>query len=133
VSAKTAYLDTSAFLKLVVADRGSVALQRALTHWPDRVSASLLRTEAVRALRRAGRTEQVGAARRLMRGLTLVRLDEPLLDRAAELEPLGLRSLDALHLAAALTVGPDLGVFLTYDLRLAEAATNAGLVVDSPA
>jgi predicted nucleic acid-binding protein len=68
-----------------------------------------------------------------MRGLTLVRLDEPLLDRAAELEPLGLRSLDALHLAAALTVGPDLGVFLTYDLRLAEAATNAGLVVDSPA
>jgi predicted nucleic acid-binding protein len=133
VSAKTAYLDTSAFLKLVVAERGSVALQRALTHWPQRVSASLLRTEAVRALRRAGRTEQVGTARRLMRGLTLVRLDEPLLDRAAELEPLGLRSLDALHLAAALTVGPDLGVFLTYDLRLAEAATNAGLVVDSPA
>ena len=133
MSGRAAYLDTSAFLKLVAEEAESSALQRALARWPDRASATLLRTEAVRALRRAGMSDRVGAARRLMGGLTLVRVDEPLLDRAADLEPLGLRSFDAIHLAAALSVGSDLGVLLTYDARLAEAATAAGLVVAAPA
>jgi predicted nucleic acid-binding protein len=132
MSASTAYLDTSAFLKLVTTEPESAALQKALTRWPDRSSATLLRTEAVRALRRAGMSDRVGAARRLMGGLTLVRVDEPLLDRAADLAPLGLRSLDAIHLAAALAVGSDLGVLLTYDAHLADAAAAAGLVVASP-
>src|SRR5579884_2432397 len=62
----------------------------------------------------------------------LVRLDEPLLDRAGELEPRTLRSLDAMHLAAALAIGPELGAFLTYDERLAEAARGVGLTVHAP-
>jgi predicted nucleic acid-binding protein len=132
MSGRAAYLDTSAFLKLVTEEAESAALRKALTRWPEQVSATLLRTEAVRALRRAGMSDRVGAARRLMRGLTLVRVDEPLLDRAADLEPASLRSLDAIHLAAALTVGSDLGVVLTYDTRLAAAATAAGLVVAAP-
>lgn len=133
MSARTAYLDTSAFLKLVVVEPESAALQKALARWPDQVSATLLRTEAIRALRRAGMPDRVGSARRLMRGLTLVRIDEPMLDTAADLEPAHLRSLDAIHLAAALSVGPDLGAFLTYDARLAAAAVDAGLVVEAPA
>jgi len=64
--------------------------------------------------------------------LHLIRLDEPLLDRAADLDPTELRSLDAIHLAAALSVGPDLGVFVTYDERLAQAAEASGLIVDAP-
>jgi predicted nucleic acid-binding protein len=62
----------------------------------------------------------------------LVRLDEPLLDRAAGLNPLGLRSLDAIQLAAALAVGPDLAVFLTYDSHLADAEGAVGLRVEAP-
>ncbi|HYZ02377.1 MAG TPA: VapC toxin family PIN domain ribonuclease, partial [Candidatus Binatia bacterium] len=58
--------------------------------------------------------------------------DEPLLDRAAELDPRGLRPLDAIHLAAALAIGPDLGAFLTYDERLADAARRQGLTVHAP-
>ncbi|MHB1893709.1 MAG: hypothetical protein ACYCTZ_09490 [Candidatus Dormibacteria bacterium] len=45
---------------------------------------------------------------------------------------MGLRSLHAIHLAAALAIGPDLAVLLTYDHRLAGAARATGLVVDSP-
>ena len=132
MNGRTAYLDTSAFVKLVVAEPESSALRRYLVGWPQRVSAALIRTEAVRALRRAGYEHRVGAARRLLGGMTLIRLDEPLLDRAAELDPREMRSLDAVHLATALAIGSDLGVVVTYDARLADAANQLGLTVSAP-
>ncbi|MBV9546557.1 MAG: type II toxin-antitoxin system VapC family toxin [Chloroflexi bacterium] len=132
MSASAAYLDTSAFLKLVVAEAESAALRRFLLRWPDRTSASLLRTETIGALRRAGYDQHVGHARRLFRTIRLIALDELLLDRAAELDPRELRSLDAIHLAAAMLVGSDLGAFVTYDQRLAAAAQDVGLPVHSP-
>ena len=132
MSASVAYLDTSAFVKLVVTEPESLALHARLRRWPDRASATLLRTESVRALRRSGNDHLVGRARRLFGAITLVRLDEPLLDRAGELEPAGLRSLDAIHLAAALSISSDLGALFTYDDRLREAALTRGLDVESP-
>jgi len=132
MNGRAAYLDTSAFVKLIVAEPESAALRARLGRWPARVSASLLRTETVRALRRSGHDHLVGLARRLFAGLVLVRLDEPMLDRAGDLEPAELRSLDAVHLAAALSVGPDLGAVFTYDDRLRSAATDLGLDVESP-
>lgn len=132
MNGKAAYLDTSAFLKLVVSEPESAALKRFLGRWPERTSATLVRTESVRALRRAGYDSQVGPARRLLGTMRLIRLDEPLLDRASELEPREMRSLDALHLAAALALGSDLGVLVTYDERLAAAALHAGLTTESP-
>jgi len=47
--------------------------------------------------------------------------------------PAGLRSLDAIHLASALTLGDELDAFVTYDARQADAARAAGLTVESPA
>jgi predicted nucleic acid-binding protein len=132
MSARTAYLDTSAFVKLIVAEPESVALRDRLGRWPERVSATLLRTETVRALRRSGNDKLIGQARRLFTTIGLIRLDEPLLDRAGDLDPRELRSLDSVHLAAALSIGPDLSVLLTYDDRLKEAALLHGVDVQSP-
>lgn len=132
MSGSGAYLDTSAFLKLIVAEPESPAMRARLARWPDRASATLLRTEAARALRRSGNEHLVGQARRLFGAIRLVRLDEPLLDRAGDLGPAPLRSLDAVHLAAALSIGPDLGVLFTYDERLRGAALAQGLDVESP-
>ncbi len=132
MNGKAAYLDTSAFLKLIVSERESGALRRFLLRWPERTSAILLRTEAIRALRRAGYDSHVGAARRLFGTMRLIRLDQPLLDRASELDPPEMRSLDAIHLGAALTIGSDLGVLVTYDERLADSARRRGLTVSSP-
>jgi predicted nucleic acid-binding protein len=120
-------------VKLLVDEPESGALRRRLRRWPDRVSATLLRTETVRALRRSGNDHLVANARRLFATIHLVRLDEPLLDQAADLRPAELRSLDAVHLAAALSIGPDLGVVVTYDNRMAHAAKALGLDVESPA
>jgi predicted nucleic acid-binding protein len=132
VAGAVAYLDTSAFVKLVVAEPESSALRRAIVRWPQRASSTLLRTETIRALRRSGNTGQVPAARRLLRGVSMIRVDEPLLDRAADLEPAELRTLDAIHLASALEIGQDLGVMIAYDIRLKAAAQAYGLAVESP-
>ncbi len=133
MNGRVAYLDTSAFVKLIVAEAESGALRRRLRDWPRRASATLLRTETVRALRCAGYDDDViGQARRLFGGLILVRIDEPLLDRAGDLGARHMRTLDAVHLAAALSIGPDLGVVVTYDDRLGEAARRHGLDVEGP-
>lgn len=132
MSGRVAYLDSSAFVKLVVTEPESAALRRVLTRWPDQASSTLLRTEVGRALRRSGHGHLVGPARRLIGAIRLVRLDEPLLDRASELEPVPLRTLDAVHLATAMAIGSDLGIFFTYDDRLGAAASAGGLVVAAP-
>ena len=67
----------------------------------------------------------------LLSSIALVRIDEPVLIGAAAQEPRELRSLDAIHLATALSIdGVD--VLVTYDLRLAAAATEVGLAVAVP-
>ena len=120
--ARVAYLDTSAFVKLVVREPESEALHAALVHWPVRVAAALVRTETIRALARSGNDRYVGRARRLLETVHTIRLDEPLLDRAGGLDPPQMRSLEAIHLAAALSIRPDVGVIFAYDARLSEAA-----------
>ncbi len=52
--------------------------------------------------------------------------------RAARLEPASLRTLDAIHLATALTLGTDLAGLVTYDGKLAEAAVSEGFDVLAP-
>ena len=95
MSADVAYVDTSAFVKLLVREPESTALRSALREWPRRASSSLLRVELVRVIRRAGLPAVVGRARQQLRALHLIRLGDDVLDRAADLQPPGLRSLDA--------------------------------------
>jgi predicted nucleic acid-binding protein len=68
-----------------------------------------------------------------LEGLVIVELDESMASIAATVEPSQLRSLDAIHLASALALGPDLETFVSYDARLADAARAAGLTVVAPA
>ncbi len=126
------YLDTSAAVKLVVAERGSSAMSRwATTHADQVVSSDLMRTELLRTTRR-GAADQMVRARAVLDSITLVTLPTETFERAAELEPPTLRSLDALHLAAALELGDDLDGLVTYDERLTHAATAHGITVIAP-
>lgn len=125
------YLDSSALVKLVVLEPESRALRAYLRGEPDRISCGLARTEVLRAVRPSGRVA-MAAARRVLRGIDLIRLDDALLDAAGMLEPLGLRSLDAIHLAAAQLVAPALRAVVTYDRRMAEAAAALGFPTSAP-
>lgn len=126
------YLDSSALVKLVVREPESRALRAYLRREPERLSCGLARTEVLRALRPLG-PAAVEMARRLLRTIDLVRLDDTLLDAAGMLEPLTLRSLDAIHLAAAQLVAPALRAVVTYDRRMADAAAALGFAVAAPA
>jgi hypothetical protein len=129
--APVTYLDSSALIKLVVPEAETEGLRVELARWTRHASSALARTEVVRA---AGRIDSAAreAAWRVVRAISLVAVTDEILDRAAELEPVTLRSLDAIHLASALSLEEALGSVVTYDVRLAEAATAAGLDVRAP-
>lgn len=131
MSAEVWYLDTSALVKTVIEEPESLALLRWLDDKEQVVACELVRVEAVRAVR-VSDPEAVTRARQAVAALTLIRLDDPLYDRAENLEPSALRSLDALHLAAALSLGRDLAGVVTYDSRMADAAGMLGLRVVAP-
>lgn len=125
------YLDSSALVKLVVEEPESQALREFLPGHPIRVSSALARVEVVRAVRDHG-PEALRRARQVLTTLRLLRLDDQLLDEAAGLDPVVLRSLDAIHLASARALGEDLDSVATYDTRMNEAARALGLPVSSP-
>ena len=125
------YLDSSAVVKLAVRETESVALRRYLRRRRPLVSSTLARTEVLRALLAAG-DEAVGAGRKVLTRLDLVRINNRVLDEAATLRPVEIRSLDAIHLATAGQLGEDLGALVTYDERMAEAAKDLGYRVVAP-
>lgn len=96
------------------------------------MSSALLRTEAIRAGRRIG-GGAVQRARTLLAEIDLIAIDDDILEIAATLEPMELRSLDAIHLATAQSLADDLEALVTYDVRMVEAADRLGLPVASPA
>jgi uncharacterized protein len=86
----------------------------------------------VHAVRRAA-AELTAQAESVVSQITVVEPTEAIRARAALLEPVTLRSLDALHLATALEIGDELDALVTYDGRMSVAAEAFGLVVLAPA
>lgn len=125
------YLDSSALVKLVVLETESKALAGHLRERPNRMSCALARVEVIRAVRAHGRPA-INRARQLLERISLLRLDDVLLDQAAALNGATLRSLDAIHLAAAQALGAGLAEVITYDHRMADAAQQIGLPVIAP-
>jgi predicted nucleic acid-binding protein len=127
------YLDASALVKLVAEERESGALAAFLSGHCSRVSSVLARVEVIRAvgrspLGRAGRRR----AEEVLARVALVHLSDEIMAAAGNLRPPDLRSLDALHLATALSLETELEGFVAYDTRLLAAATARGLTCWSP-
>jgi predicted nucleic acid-binding protein len=127
------YLDTSALVKLVVAEDESQSLQSFLSARADDslFSAALARTELIRAVAPNG-AQAIADARDLLNSLDTVMLTRQLLDDAGTLLPLRLRSLDAIHLVAAQRAGNTLHAVITYDARMLSAAADLGISTASP-
>lgn len=127
-----AYLDSSAFVKLVVEETETAAVRTFLANRDARrVSSALLRAESLRAVRYLG-PEALVTVREGLRRVDLVGIDDRILDAAGTLEPQVLRTLDAIHLATALAVGDDLEMVVTYDERMVDAARLLGLSTATP-
>ena len=125
----TVFLDSSALVKLVALEAETDALRAYLADGKRGVVTSELAvTEVRRAGRRIGRDPATALAQ-----CDVVLLRSELLTRAAELEPVTLRTLDAIHLATALSLGSELEAFVAYDERLLAAAGHHGLSIAAPA
>jgi predicted nucleic acid-binding protein len=128
-----AYLDTSAFIKLVRSEPESHALRGELgSSETQLVSSVLLSVEGRRAAHRYGKLASSRASAALTT-ITLLALDQPIIEIAGELKPAELRSLDALHLATILSLGDDIERVYCYDARLTSAARTLGMNVAQPA
>ena len=128
------YLDSSALVKLALAEPESESLTRWLSDRPNivRVSSSIIRVEVPRAVWRADPTAVPESYQVITRMREIVMTDT-VLAKAAMLRPPTLRAIDAIHLASALTIQDSLETLVAYDKRLLAAAQEAGLPVASPA
>lgn len=125
------YLDSSAIVKLAVAEPESAALRRFLSRRRPVVASALARAEVARALLPLG--EEAGRrGREVLARLELIRISDRILAAAGELRPAELRTLDAIHLATARELGSDLARVVTYDEGLRAAAASTGLPVSAP-
>ena len=127
------YIDTSALVKLVEVEESSAALHRWIDeHRPELVSSDLLRTEFIRAVNRVRHVDPIYVEDALA-AIDTLPASTDLFDAAGVIGHSGLRTLDAVHLATAVQLGEGCEGMITYDNRLADAATAAGLDVLAPA
>jgi uncharacterized protein len=128
---RATYLDSSAIVKLVVAEPESATLRRYLRRRRPLISSALARAEVARALLPVGEPA-VRRGQEVLARLELVRVSDRILAAAGALQPVDLRTLDAIHVATALELGGDLARMVTYDERMRAAAQAAGCLVVAP-
>ena len=127
-----AYVDSSALLKLVVREPETAALEADLADRDGLVASRLAVVECRRAARRASNRRVLQTVDQILDAIYLIELTPAILDDAGATEPPVLRSLDAIHLATALSVGDPQMEVITYDGRMADAARANGLTVVHP-
>lgn len=125
------YLDSSALAKLVVREPESHDLRHFLTQSRLMVTSVISATEIRRAAQRISNAA-VEATPRVMSIVAQMDVTRDLLLAAAKVQPAHLRTLDAIHLATAMDLSSELDSFITYNIKLAEAAVLAGLRVEQP-
>jgi predicted nucleic acid-binding protein len=129
-SQRLTYVDSSAIVKLAVSEPESRSLRRYLARKPL-VTSALARTEVARALLPLG-PEAVARGEEVLRRVQMLRINDRVLAAAGRMMPPELRSLDAVHLASARELGRSLRCIVTYDARLADAASAIGCTVAGP-
>jgi len=125
------YLDSSALVKLAIAEPESAALRRHLRRHRPLVSSAVARTEVLRAVFLEG-AAGIARARDVLSSVELIRVSDRILNAAGLLHPADIRSLDAIHLATAQQLGPDLSRLIAYDDRMLEAGSALGLKTLAP-
>ena len=130
------YMDTSALTKLLIAEPETPELRNWITSQIDQgdsaATSALGRVELMRTVARYGDISQADRARYLLDGLDILPLTEPMMSLAESIGPATLRSLDAIHLAAAAYFDQELTAFVTYDHRLLNGCRDIGLTTASP-
>jgi predicted nucleic acid-binding protein len=130
---KRVYLDASALVKLGIVEPESAALRGELRNASVLHTSVIGQVEFERAIRRAGLVDPEAVIDPIRRSLDVVPLHVAIAGAAGALRPLGLRALDAVHLATMLALQGEFEAAYVYDDRLANAAMSHGIEVRAPA
>ena len=127
------YADTSAVIKLLAEETHSTAFAAFYDAHADAewVSSALLRIEVTRAVARV-MPALLPDARDMLLAFSYIAIDDDIVEGAMNEPDRGLRSLNAIHLATARILVPDLDALVSYDDRLTKAAEDAGLATACP-
>lgn len=125
------YVDTSALGRVLLGEPDAELIRDALANYDVWWSSELLMVEVRRLARREGLEE---AAERALAQTSLLDVDGAVLDRASRLDPVEVRSLDAIHLDAAVVLAGrgEIVAVMTYDGQLRTGCAHHGLSVDAP-
>lgn len=127
------YLDSSALVKLILPEAETIPLLRLLLAWPYRIASQIAFVEVHRAVRRATTDETIfRRAEEVLSTIHFMDIHQDILADAALLDPKTVRSLDAIHVASAASLRPELGGMVTYDNGMATAAKRLKLPVLAP-
>ena len=125
------YVDTSALGRLLLAEPEAEAIRSVLDAHDTWWSSELL---VVELRRLAAREALEPTAEEYLEAFQLVPVDSASLQRASRVEPLAVRSLDAIHLEAAVQLSErsEIDSVVTYDHQLQTGCTRHGLSVHAP-
>jgi uncharacterized protein len=125
------YVETSALGRVLLGEPDAELIRQTLAEYDPWWSSALLLLELRRLARREG-VEQYGEE--LLSLVSTRRLDAPALNRAAKLDPVEIRSLDAIHLDAAIQLNRRgaIDAVITFDHQLQAGCAHHGLPVESP-
>jgi predicted nucleic acid-binding protein len=118
------YLDTSAAVKALIREAETPAIRALFDSGADLISSRLLAVELHAVVDRRGL--RATDARALLERVAQVSLSDDIAQRAIDLRS-GLRTLDALHLATAVSLGPVVASFLSFDDELNTASLKHGI------
>lgn len=126
-----AYVDTSALGRVLLGEPDAEAIRDALAEYDGWSSSALLVVELRRLARREGLER---AADKMLAQITLLDLDRGALDRASQLDPVEVRSLDVIHLHAAIVLAGrgDIAAVFTDDHQIEAGCAHHGLAVEAP-
>lgn len=128
---RSVYLDTSVLGRVLLEEPDTPAIRRELGRFERHVSSDLLSVE----LYRLGlREDMLGYVTELLSGNVLIPLDDEILTAAKTIAPPTVATLDAIHLATAVSLSNagNLNALMTYDKQLASGAREHGLEVLAP-
>ena len=128
---RTVYLDTSVLGRILLDEPDTPAIRRELAHFERYISSGLLSVE----LHRLGlRVNMLAVVSELLSGKVLIPVDAEILAAAETITPPAVATLDAIHLATAISLSKagKLDALMTYDKQLAIGAREHGLEVLAP-
>jgi uncharacterized protein len=128
---RTVYLDTSVLGRILLDEPDTPAIRRELGHFERHISSGLLSVE----LHRLGlRVNMPAVVSELLSGKVLIPVEAEILAAAETITPPTVATLDAIHLATAVSLSKagKLDALMTYDKQLAIGAREHGLEVLTP-